>query len=87
MGESSKQSPGKLTREIGGVFPTHGPFCHPTPVAKDTFSSIVKFATNCCACCIASAQLSLPSPALNLIKNKLKLCNKRFVERTTTYQI
>ena len=52
-GESSRHSPGQ--EPTAPMFPTHRPFCHPTPVTEFTLSSTDHPAMNCCAFECASA--------------------------------
>jgi hypothetical protein len=49
--------------EIAAMFPTHPPFCHPTPVTRPTFCALLNFAAAVVAFEYAAAQSPSPGAA------------------------
>lgn len=49
--------------EIAAMFPTHPPFCHPTPVARLTFCELLNFASAVVAFEYAATQSPSPGAA------------------------
>lgn len=60
-GPSCKHNSGNPIELIAAIFPTHPPFCHPTPVARPTFWELLNLAKAAVAFEYAEAQS--PSPA------------------------